>query len=110
MVTKLKITQKDVTDFIDYVKSFYGKGECRADSFPARKHNGLEFPNYATDLEIRYAVAIYLQYVAFNKEQWGGGDTFDREIVRDIMFLNRGFGDFIEHSQRIELIIKHTIL
>ena len=71
------------TEFIDYVLSFYGKG-------------GL-YDQGRTKEQIAYATTVYLDACAYYEENnmpnmtWGGGDSLDRERVRDIM--NNYYGD-----------------
>ena len=71
------------TEFIDYVLSFYGKG-------------GL-YDQGRTKEQIAYATTVYLDACAYYEENnmpnmtWGGGDSLDRERVRDLM--NNYYGD-----------------
>ena len=70
-------------EFIDYVLSFYGKG-------------GL-YDQGRTKEQIAYATTVYLDACAYYEENnmpnmtWGGGDSLDRERVRDLM--NNYYGD-----------------
>ena len=65
------------TEFIDYVLSFYGKG-------------GL-YDQGRTKEQIAFATTMYLDACAYYEQAdyegmtWGGGDSLDRERVRDIM-------------------------
>lgn len=74
MIEKLKNKEsdfdKEVTDFIQYVKSFYGKNGVYA-----KDYNG----GFTQD-QIEEAVVAYINDVNTN---WGGGDSVDRELVRD---------------------------
>ena len=71
------------SEFIDYVLSFYGKG-------------GL-YPQNRTKEQIAYATTVYLDACAYYEENnvpnfsWGGGDSLDRERVRDLM--NNFYGE-----------------
>lgn len=89
----------ELKEFKDYVKSFYGKGETYADFFP---------PNGASDKEISVAIKVYYDWAKTKKDQWGGGDSFDREIVRDVILHYRGIED-LEHQKAVKEILKHQI-
>ena len=66
------------TEFIDYVLSFYGAA-------------GIYPENKRTKEQIAYATTMYLDACAYYEQcdyegvTWGGGDSLDRERVRDIM-------------------------
>ena len=55
-------------EFVNYVRSFYGPGGI--------------YDMGATDAMIIDAV---IQYLSTSAAQWGDGDSFDREQVRDIL-------------------------
>ena len=65
-------------DFINYCLDFYGQG-------------GLYPENKRTKEQIAYATTLYLDACSFYEQcdyegmTWGGGDSLDRERVRDIM-------------------------
>ena len=71
-------------EFIDYCLSFYGVG-------------GIYPENKRTKEQIAYATTLYLDACSHYEQQkkkygsdfkvmvWGGGDSLDRERVRDIM-------------------------
>ena len=72
-------------EFIDYCLSFYGVG-------------GIYPENKRTKEQIAYATTMYLDACAYYENEkdkpwtkdfkvmvWGGGDSLDRERVRDIM-------------------------
>ena len=65
-------------EFIDYVLSFYGAA-------------GIYPENKRTKEQIAYATTMYLDACAYYEladyegMTWGGGDSLDRERVRDIM-------------------------
>jgi sarcosine oxidase delta subunit len=73
---KFEITEEEKENFIDYVFSFYGKKGVYANDF---KNNGFSKP------EIKTVVEQYLNEV--KEDQWGGGDSLDRESVRAILEL-----------------------
>ena len=64
-------------DFINYCLDFYGKG-------------GL-YDQGRTKEQIAYATTVYLDACSYYEQcdyegmTWGGGDSLDRERVRDIM-------------------------
>ena len=72
-------TSKEITSFVDYVNSFYGKEGLYA----------FEFPNKGfTKQQIRKAVKSYLNDLESSKNktwEWGGGDSIDRERVREYL-------------------------
>jgi hypothetical protein len=90
-----KIPSSEVTYFKKYVKEFYGKDEMYSEFFP---------PFGATNDEVNLAVSQYIEYCKTKDDQWGGGDSFDREIVRDIMFYNRGTRKGLEYQRAIKEI------
>ena len=65
-------------DFINYCLEFYGQG-------------GLYPENKRTKEQIAYATTLYLDACSYYEQcdyegmTWGGGDSLDRERVRDIM-------------------------
>ena len=70
-------------EFINYCLDFYGQG-------------GL-YDQGRTKEQIAYATTVYLDACAYYEENnmpnmtWGGGDSLDRERVRDIM--NNYYGE-----------------
>ena len=90
-----KIPSSEVADFKKYVKSNYGKDEIWSEFFP---------PVGVSNEEINHAVSQYIDYCKTKDDQWGGGDTFDREIVRDIMLYNRGTKKGLEYQRAIKEI------
>ena len=62
-------------NFVDYVESFYGNVPDAI------------YPIGATREMISNAVEIYFDYMSsmLGDGSWGGGDSLDRERVRDIM-------------------------
>ena len=73
---------QNFNEFIDYCLSFYGVG-------------GIYPENKRTKEQIAYATTLYLDACSYydslpDKDKyhvmsWGGGDSLDRERVRDIM-------------------------
>lgn len=68
----MKLNNTERKSFFDYVKMFYGKGEIT---------------NYYTEKEMNIGIDEYLEIVS--DDDWGDGDTIDRENVLVIMMSNR---------------------
>lgn len=83
------ISDKKKKEFIEYVTSFYGKRGIYADFF---KNDSVVQgkPDGASVAEIQKAVDEYLEQSKKDAKIWGGGDSIDRERVRDIMLKKRG--------------------
>ena len=92
------ITKDELKEFKSYVKSYYGKGEIYEEFFP---------PIGASNDEIELAIRMYVSYCKTKDDQWGGGDTFDREFVRDVMLYNRGQKTNLEYQRAVKEIVKH---
>ena len=88
------VTTKELKTFVDYVYEFYGKDGLYEDFFS----------NYApvTKQEIK-ATTLKL---AKTEHPWGSGDSFDREMVRDYMLVERGEDD-VEYAPGLR---KYNIL
>ena len=75
----------EIREFIDYVTSFYGVETV--DNKPV-------YPMGASQKDIIQAIGDYLKALHYNTHNdrftWGGGDSLDRERVRD--FLVRDYG------------------
>ena len=93
------IPMSEIKDFKKYVKEFYGKGEIYQEFFPK---------SGATNVEIDKAVNMYVDYASTKEDQWGGGDSFDREIVRDIMLYNRGSKKALEFEKVVKKVVAHN--
>ena len=97
-----KIPKKEIETFVDYFweKYGYGKSYRTSDDF---------FDNQLTKKLLREAVKIYIEKIVNRPNskpvKWGGGDTLDSEIVRDILFLC--FNDEF-NGKRYRKIIKET--
>lgn len=63
------MTAKEILDFVEYVDSFYNP------------ITGIYPIEGATVAAITKAIEIYLD----TAQSWGGGDSVDREFVRDII-------------------------
>jgi len=62
-------------EFVTYVLSFYGEGGIYAEFFP----RGVKKADVEEALKIRLRLSPEF-----------AGDSFDRELVRDIMLMSRG--------------------
>jgi hypothetical protein len=68
------VDNKEINTFIDYVLDFYGKGGI--------------YDMKVTAEDVKKATGIYLQKYP---NKWGGGDSSDREFVREILINEMGF-------------------
>lgn len=94
---------KEVREFEKYVFSFYGKDGVFEDALKGGP---------ATTGEVLKAVSQYITWCSKSPQNdWGGGDSMDREIVLDIMSYNRNpiTRDF-HYESIIRDIEKTTIL
>ena len=82
----------EIERFTEYVQSFYGDGSIYEDRFKDLDINA----GVVTDIEI-YRAMLLLQET---DHTWGGGDTLDREVTRDIMLARRtgGCTDDLEYG------------
>ena len=94
-----KIPKKEIETFVDYFWEKYGYGEDYEidDEF---------FDNQLTKKLLREAVKIYIEKIVNRSNSkpviWGGGDTLDSEVVRDILFLC--FNDEFNEKQYRKII------
>ena len=88
---------KELSDFIDYVDSFYGTNDP---VYPMKSVVG----NVPLDKDtILDATHKYLSIINKRNSEsftWGGGDSLDRERVRDIILSDYDF--FLTHLQQKE--------
>jgi len=76
MKTQIQIDQNEILDFVEYVDSFYN---------PVK---GV-YPIGGLTVEIlTESIKTYIK--ALNEGEWGGGDSVDREFVRDIILEKVG--------------------
>lgn len=73
---------KRLCDFAEYVWSFYGP----------RQIYGEYFDHTLTTLEVGFGIGVYIERCSTGYANWGEGDSFDREHVRDIMLKVRASG------------------
>ena len=86
----------ELSNFIDYVDSFYGQNDP---VYPMKSIVGDLPLDKSAILDATYE---YLSTITKRKSDtytWGGGDSLDRERVRDIL-LNSGY--FLTHLQHKE--------
>ena len=80
----------EIQEFTDYVFSFYGSSDAL---YPMR-HNDTN--QLVTKYEIMLAIDLYLKECKRRKNEqvpftYGGGDSLDRERVRDILIKSFNF-------------------
>ena len=80
----------EIQEFTDYVFSFYGSNDAL---YPMR-HNDTN--QLVTKYEIMLAIDLYLKECKRRKNEqvhftYGGGDSLDRERVRDILIKSFNF-------------------
>ena len=95
--------KKQINIFKEYIKSFYYNKGIYSDFF----NNNLSLG------EIDKAIDMYVLYLLETREFNGvanGGDSIDREIVRDIMLHNRDNSENYEYQPLINKMIKLGIL
>lgn len=80
LTMKHQITPADIASFKTYITEFYGPNGIYEHFFK---------PLGATEQEIDEAIAKYIASLN-NDTTWGGGDSTDRERVREIMLQARG--------------------
>jgi hypothetical protein len=73
----IQIDNNEILDFVEYVNEFYNPVDG---VFPIEG---------ATVEAITVAIKAYIGGLE-KAEQWGGGDSVDREFVRDIIIANGG--------------------
>ena len=71
---------QNFNEFLNYVESFY---------LPSHKDALYPIPNLTRE-EIALATLNYLDACDGDVITWGGGDSLDRERVRDTIHENRG--------------------
>ena len=78
-MTNKNPSKKELDEFFEYVKSFYGHNGVRENDFP---------PKGASDEKIKGSINVYMTRVKYDGVKWGGGDSIDRERVKEIMITN----------------------
>ena len=99
----MKITENSQSQFINYVLDFYGQGGIYPLADPIINNKFVErddvlkaFKKYKSLLEAEKNFRdlykeIYTERLLRTTYTWGGGDSVDRERVRDILLQNYNF-------------------
>ena len=85
---------RELSDFIDYVFSFYGDVDP---VYPMRKVIGDAPLNKSDILDATYDYLSIISKRNSDTYTWGEGDSLDRERVRDILLQNYDF--YLVHLQ-----------
>ena len=92
----MKITENSQSQFINYVLDFYGQNGIYPLADPIINNKFVErddvlkaFEKYKSllDASIQFTKELKIE----NTYTWGGGDSLDRERVRDILLQNYNF-------------------
>jgi hypothetical protein len=82
--------------FVDYVLDFYGQRGIYKDFF--------------NPVVTKEEVEVALEVRKAQDDPPFDGDSFDRELVRDIMFARRGIVDNLEYPKVVQWIANHETL
>ena len=83
-----------LTDFVDYVYSFYGADDAIYPLFYVDTDKNVHTDRQVTKVDILSATYDYLHEVNKRNDDhftWGDGDSLDRERVRDILVIKYGY-------------------
>ena len=83
-----------LTDFVDYVYSFYGADDAIYPLFYVDTDKNVHTDRQVTKVDILSATYDYLHEVNKRNDEyftWGDGDSLDRERVRDILVIKYGY-------------------
>lgn len=98
------IKPKQIKNLKDYVYRWYGKDGVADD-------DEAEFTPPVSKDEVEIAVGQYVAYCKKNPDKWGESDSFDREVVADIMQFNRNpETDMFHYPDLVEELKTTTIL
>lgn len=98
------IKPKQIKNLKDYVYRWYGKDGVADD-------DEAEFTPPVSKDEVEIAVGQYVAYCKKNPDKWGESDSFDREVVADIMQFNRNpETDMFHYPDLVEELKMTTIL
>ena len=86
-VQKAKIENKEILEFVNYVNEFYNPETGIYPIKGATVSAIVKAINTYTS-EVFETEAVYIE--GFIGQTWGGGDSVDRERVRDIIIQNGG--------------------
>ena len=99
----MKITENSQSQFINYVLDFYGQGGIYPLADPIINNKFVErddvlkaFEKYRSLLKAEENFRnlykeVYTERLVRSTYTWGGGDSLDRERVRDILLQNYNF-------------------
>ena len=99
----MKISENSQSQFIDYVLDFYGKSGIYPLADPIINNKFVErddvlkaFEKYRSLLKAEENFRnlykeVYTERLVRSTYTWGGGDSLDRERVRDILLQNYNF-------------------
>ena len=82
------------SDFTDYVYSFYGQGGVYQRFFE-------KSPVTKNEIEMLYQISLKK-----DQEFWFNEDSICREVMRDLLFLNREVDFNLEHQWYVD---KHSV-
>ena len=86
----MKISKNSQSQFIDYVLDFYGKRGIYPLADPIINNKFVERDDVFKALE-KYKSLLENARLLRTTYTWGGGDSLDRERVRDILLQNYNF-------------------
>ena len=86
----MKISENSQSQFIDYVLDFYGQGGIYPLADPIISNKFVERDDVFKALE-KYKSLLHTAELLQTNYTWGGGDSLDRERVRDILLQNYNF-------------------
>ena len=86
----MKISENSQSQFIDYVLDFYGKGGIYPLADPIIYNKFVERDDVLKAFK-KYKSLLETARLLRTTYTWGGGDSLDRERVRDILLQNYNF-------------------
>ena len=86
----MKITENSQSQFIDYVLDFYGQGGIYPLADPIINNKFVERDDVLKAFK-KYKSLLNTAELLQTNYTWGGGDSLDRERVRDILLQNYNF-------------------
>lgn len=86
----MKITENSQSQFIDYVLDFYGQSGIYPLADPIISNKFVERDDVLKAFK-KYKSLLNTARLLRTNYTWGGGDSLDRERVRDILLQNYNF-------------------
>ena len=86
----MKITENSQSQFIDYVLDFYDQGGIYPLADPIINNKFVERDDVLKAFK-KYKSLLETARLLRTTYTWGGGDSLDRERVRDILLQNYNF-------------------